>query len=371
MTPPTHNPQPATRNSLHLLVIGAGAIGCLVGGKLAQAGVAVTLAGRQRFVDAVTANGLRLISEGVTQRIDAIHPAVSLEAAFRHAAESGRPFDTAILTVKSYDTAAALDELKDAAANAGLPVPPILSLQNGVGNEEAIAAAFGPDHTIAGTITAPVEVPETGVVRLTKPKWMIGIAQWDRQQPAPVFNALYQQLLDAAIPVTLYDDARSMKWTKLLMNQIGNATSAILAQPPGVTFAHPAVADLEITALRETLAVMSGLGIRPVNVEKYPLGTLAPLLRCGPRWLLRPLLREIVSGARGGKMPSLYLDLEAGKTKNEVVWYNGAVARAGEEIGVATPVNRLLSETVLHLAAHPDEQESWHGNPEKLARAAR
>jgi 2-dehydropantoate 2-reductase len=360
---------PATFD-LQILVIGAGAIGCLVGGKLAQGGVAVTLAGRQRFVDAVTANGLRLISDGMTQRIDAIHPAASLEAAFQHAAKINHPFDAAILTVKSYDTAAALSELKEAAANAGLPVPPILSLQNGVGNEEAIAAAFGPERTIAGTITAPVEVPETGVVRLTKPKWMIGLAQWDRQQPVPVFDALHQKLLDASIPVTLYADARSMKWTKLLMNQIGNATSAILAQPPGVTFAHPAIANLEITALRETLAVMAASGIRPVNVEKYPLGTLAPLLRYGPRWLLRPVLRKIVSGARGGKMPSLYLDLEAGKTKNEVVWYNGAVARAGENSGIATPINRLLSETVLHLAAHPDERESWRGNVAKLAQAA-
>ncbi len=370
MTEPIPSPQPAIPNSLHLLVIGAGAIGCLVGGKLAQGGVAVTLAGRQRFADAVTANGLRLISEGATQRIDAIHPAASLDAAFQHAAKNNRPFDAAILTVKSYDTAAALDEVKNAAANAGLPVPAILSLQNGVGNEEAVAAAFGPDHTIAGTITAPVEVPETGVVRLTKPKWMIWLAQWDRQQPAPVFAELHRQLLAAGIPVTLYADARSMKWTKLLMNQIGNATSAILAQPPGVTFAHPAIANLEITALRETLAVMAGLGIRPVNVEKYPLGTLAPLLRYGPRWLLRPVLRKIVSGARGGKMPSLFLDLDAGKMQNEVVWYNGAVARAGKENGVPTPVNRLLSETVLHLAAHPDERESWRGNVAKLAQAA-
>ena len=370
MTDPIPNPQSPIPNPLHLLVIGAGAIGCLVGGKLAQAGVPVTLAGRQRFVDAVMANGLRLISDGVTERMDAIQSVASLDDAFRHAAESNCPFDAAILTVKSYDTATALAELGGAAQKTGLPVPPLLSLQNGVGNEEAIAAAFGPQRTIAGTITAPVEVPDTGVVRLTKPKWMIGIAQWDEQQPAPVFDALHRQLLEAGIPVTLYADARSMKWTKLLMNQIGNATSAILAQAPGTTFAHPSVANLEISALRETLAVMAELGIRPVDLEKYPLGTLAPLLRYGPRWLLRPVLRKIVSGARGGKMPSLYLDLEAGKTKNEVLWYNGAVARWGQERDIATPVSRLLNEIVLHLTAHPEERENWRGNVAKLAQAA-
>ncbi len=365
------NPQSAIFNSMPILVIGAGAIGSLVGGKLALADVPVTLVGRQRFVDAVNAQGLRLISGDSTQRIENVHPAASLADAFRHAASIGRPFVAAILTVKSYDTADALVELGEAATSAGLAVPPILSLQNGVGNEESIAAALGPERTMAGTITAPVEVPEAGVVRLTKPKFLVGMAQWDREKPAPIFDQLHKLLVDAGIPVSLYADARSMKWTKLLMNQIGNATSAILAQPPGVTFAQRAIADLEISALRETLAVMAAAGIRPVDVEKYPLGTLAPLLRYGPRWLLRPVLRRIVSGARGGKMPSLYLDLEKGRAENEVAWYNGAVARVGASVGVATPVNRLLSETVLRLAGHPADWEQWRGNVERLAGAAR
>lgn len=363
--------QQNSTHPLHILVIGAGAIGCLVGGKLAQAGFPVTLAGRQRTVDAVTANGLRLIVEGVSERVESIRPVASLDAAFRRAGEEGQPFDVAILTVKSYDTGAALAELGEAVQKSGLPAPALVSLQNGVGNEEVIAAGFGSERTIAGTITAPVEVPETGVVRLTKPRFLIGLARWEDERPAPIFDALVGQLTAAEIPVTLYADARSMKWTKLLMNQIGNATSAILGQPPAVTFADRAVADLEIRALRETLAVMAAVGIRPVNVESYPIGSLAPLLRYGPGWLLRPVLRKIVSGARGGKMPSLFLDLDAGKTKNEVVWYNGAVVRTGEEAGVPTPVNRLLTDTLLHLIAHPEERGEWRGNGQRLAQALR
>lgn len=371
MTEHARNPRRTTDNALHLLVIGAGAIGCLVGGKLAQAGFSVTLVGRQRFVDAVTAHGLRIISQDAAQRVENVHPVASLESACRHALASHRPFDAAILTVKSYDTLDALAELQKAAQKTGLPVPPVLSLQNGVGNEEAIADIFGPQYVIAGTITAPVEVPETGVVRLTKPKFLIGMAAWHPQHPAPIFDTLHSQFHAAGIPVTLYADARAMKWTKLLMNQIGNATSAILAQPPSVTFAQPVIADLEIAALRETLAVMAAQGIQPVNVEKYPLGTLAPLLRYGPGWLLRPVLRKIVSGARGGKMPSLYLDLEKGRAENEVAWYNGAVARMGAEMGVPTPVNRLLHETVQHLAAHPDEWTGWRGNIGRLVSTPR
>ena len=162
-----------------------------------------------------------------------------------------------------------------------------------------------------------------------------------------------------------------MKWSKLLMNMIGNATSAILAEPPGVTFADPRVANLEINALREALSVMAASGIHPLNLEKYPLRTAAPLLRFGPRALLRPVLRKIVGGARGGKMPSLFLDLQAGKRGSEVGWYNGAIVRKGREIGIHAPVNNLLTDTVQQLAADPQARQDWRGNYAELAAAAK
>ena len=118
-----------------------------------------------------------------------------------------------------------------------------------------------------------------------------------------------------------------------------------------MTFADPRIANLEIDALREALRVMAAAGIPPLNMEKYPLGTLAPLLRFGPRALLRPALHRIVGGARGGKMPSLFLDLDAGKCGSEIGWYNGAIVRKGEEVGVETPVNLLLTQTVRQLVA--------------------
>ncbi|MEZ4633643.1 MAG: ketopantoate reductase C-terminal domain-containing protein [Caldilineaceae bacterium] len=276
------------------------------------------------------------------------------------------PYDLAILTVKGYDTATALTELSDALNDHSLPVPLILSLQNGVGNEEAIATLYGSRHTLAGTITAPVEIPEAGLIRVTKPKFVVGLARWSPKQPEDELSAVQRVFEDAGISVTIYEDARSMKWTKLLMNMIGNATSAILAEPPAQTFADPAIADIEIAALREALASMAAAGIPAVNVEKYPLGTAAPLLRHAPKILLRPVLRQIVSGARGGKMPSLYLDLERGKPDNEVHLYNGAVSRLGEHNGVPTPVNRVLTAIVQELARNPAARAEWRGNHRRL-----
>ena len=357
-------------NSLRILIIGAGAIGCFVGGKLASAGHAVTLVGRARTAAALQARGLQVYAaDGSVERIPAVSAVASVQEAFPG------PYDLAVLAVKSYDTATVLDEI--AAATADAP-PAILSLQNGVGNEEEVAACFGPQWVVAGTITAPVEVKEPGVVQVTKPTFAIGLADF-RGENEKTGNRTHSSLLitlsstfsAAGLPTKVYNDATSMKWSKLLMNMIGNATSAILAEPPAVTFADPRIADLEIDALREALRVMAAAGIRPLNVEKYPLRTLAPLLRFGPRPLLRSALHRVVGGARGGKMPSLFLDLESGKMGSEVGWYNGAVVRKGVEVGIGTPVNRLLTETVQQLAAEPGLRAGWRGSFERLAAAAR
>ncbi len=357
-------------DSLRVLIIGAGAIGCFVGGKLASAGHAVTLVGRARTAAALQTRGLELYAaDGAVERVPSVNAVASVQEAFPDT------YDIAVLAVKSYDTATVLDEM--APLEALLP-PAILSLQNGVGNEEQIAARFGPQQVLAGTITAPVEVQDPGIVQVTKPTFAIGLADFrgdgedaGSNSLSSLLSSFSSSLSSAGLPAKVYSDARSMKWSKLLMNMIGNATSAILAEPPGVTFADPRIADLEIDALREALRVMAAAGIRPLNVEKYPLRTLAPLLRFGPRPLLRTALHRVVGGARGGKMPSLFLDLELRKRGSEVAWYNGAIVRKGVEVGVETPINRLLTETVRKLAAEPQLRAGWRGNFEQLAAAAR
>ena len=348
---------------LRILTIGAGAIGCFVGGKLASAGHAVKLVGRPGTTAALQSRGLELhAADGAVERIPSVSAVSSIREAFPDS------YDLAILAVKSYDTETVLDEL--APAEALLP-PAILSLQNGVGNEEQIAARFGPQRVLAGTITAPVEVKEPGVVQVTKSTFAVGLADFHGDSADPKSNSLSSSFSSAGLPAKVYNDAYSMKWSKLLMNMIGNATSAILAEPPAVTFADPRIADLEIDALREALRVMAAAGIRPLNVEKYPLRTLAPLLRFGPRPLLRSALHRVVGGARGGKMPSLFLDLESGKRGSEVAWYNGAIVRKGVEVGVETPANCLLTETVQKLAAERGLRAGWRGNYVQLAAAAR
>lgn len=153
------------------------------------------------------------------------------------------------------------------------------------------------------------------------------------------------------------------------MNMIANATCAILDMTPAEIFADSTGARLEVEALREALAVMDKIHVRAVNVKPYSLALLAPVLRRAPRPLLRMGLKQIVSGARGGKMPSLYLDLKRNRGKSEVSWLNGAIVARGEQVGIPTPVNRVITRILVELTAQPQEWERWRGAPDLLQAA--
>jgi 2-dehydropantoate 2-reductase len=348
---------------MNILIIGAGAIGCLVGGKLALSGQNVVLAGRPRFAETVRTQGLILEDAAGAHTVHNIRAAGSIAEAL---ALATAPYDLFIFTVKSYDTETALAELQEAAYAAGLELPALLSLQNGVGNEEAIGRAMGEARVIAGTITTPVSVRAPGVILIEKPSHTIGLSAWRGSELQPLVARLRNALREAGFATRVYANAQGMKWTKLLMNITGNATSAILDEPPVQVFADPALVDLEIAAWREALAVMRRAGIPPLNLGRRPFRIFAPLIRTLPDGLLRPVLRRQVASGRGGKMPSLQIDLCSGKTQSEVCWLNGAVARYGRHWQVPTPVNQQLTETLLGLVRNPAERTEWRSNHERL-----
>jgi 2-dehydropantoate 2-reductase len=94
------------------------------------------------------------------------------------------------------------------------------------------------------------------------------------------------------------------------------------------------------------------------------------LLAFGVRWLHPrlswPLIARAVGGGRGGKMPSFYLDLHSGRGQSEVDYLNGAVVRCGQRLGIPTPANRLLNETLLALTRGELPLAHFERQPEKL-----
>ncbi|MFN8459827.1 MAG: 2-dehydropantoate 2-reductase [Anaerolineae bacterium] len=291
-----------------ILVMGAGAIGCFVGGCLASSGHEVTLVGRPALMDKLARDGLTLHRPGLPPQTIFLKTITSVP--------TDSTFDFIFLTVKGPDTAQAIRDLS------GLSKSYLVSLQNGVGNEERLAAAFGPERVIAGTITIPIAVPELGLIEVSKPKGGFGFAPLQTGQPLVGLAAAFTQ---AGLTTALYDDYRAMKWSKLLLNMVNNASCAILKQTPAQVIARPELLNLEILALREAVDVMQAQGIRAVKLPGYPADWLARLISAHwlPLAVTGAILRPSMLSGRGSKLPSLYLDLAAGRPPLKLTFKTG------------------------------------------------
>jgi 2-dehydropantoate 2-reductase len=339
---------------MHVLCYGAGSVGSLVGGRLSESGAAsVTLLARRNHVAAIRTWGLVLEGPSGRTVCKGADSITSLD-------DLTSPPDLVILTVKAYQTSDALADLRDFLAR-GIP---ILSLQNGVGNEDLIAAAAPAARVIAGAITISVSVVRPGVVRQQTGGGGIAVAPagGSGDSGAGDLAALFQR---AGFRAETKGDYRALKWSKLLLNLIANASSAILGLPPAAIVQDPRVFHLEREAFREAVRVMRALGLRPVALPGYPVPLLARIMD-GPEWLGRVVLSNRIGRGRGDKMPSLWEDLERGRARSEVEVLNGAVAREGARLGIPTPVNTLLTEVLLSLASGARDRGAFRQNPGAL-----
>jgi 2-dehydropantoate 2-reductase len=342
---------------MNILIVGAGAIGGFIGGQLA-AQHNVTLFDRAPLVDAVRVRGLRIITPESEHTVTNLAAFTSLEDIFARRERTHTPhFDLVLVCVKAFDTSNAIELLRPYADR----IDRFLTPQNGIDNEDLLGAAFGRTKIISGTVLNPIAVPEIGVVRLEKTGRGIGLA--------PVEGSIdrYVDVIRATqLPVRTYADYRAMKWSKLILNLIGNATSAILDMPTRETFADRRVFQIEVTMLREALAVMRAQSIGAVNLPGSPVRLLAFGLRSAPQFILQRILQPMVGGGRGDKPPSLLVDMRSGKMQSEIDALNGAIVQAGKAIGVPTPVNAALVGIVHDLLEGKADRAQWRRNIDQL-----
>ena len=344
---------------LKVLAFGAGAIGTYIGGSLALAGQQLVFVEQPKVVEDLRQRGLRLdlTLDKRRQMKDAcrVDPASfvivsSLEEALRYG-----PFDVALFALKSFDTPTALEAMKPYADK----MPPVLCLSNGVSNEPAIAEALGKHKAIYGTVTSAIGRRGAGDIVLERLRG-IGVAKGH-----PLSEKLNKALNNALLNSRLFDEAHSMKWSKMLTNLIANPTSAILDMTAREVFANKELYDLEIEMLRECLAVMEAQGFEVVDLPGTPVRALAFATKL-PLWLSKPLLARAAGGGRGGKMPSFHIDLHSGRGKSEVEYLHGEVVDAGEKYNVPTPVNKVLTETLVALTNKEISLEEFARKPQKL-----
>jgi 2-dehydropantoate 2-reductase len=266
--------------------------------------------------------------------------------------------DVALIATKAYDTDGAIETLRKA-----IPYPEkcvFVSPQNGVGNEERLAAAFGADNVVAAALTTPIDRDRDGNSRPAKEG---GLALAPMGSNA--YNWLAATFAGTGVSVKIVEDWRSLKWSKLALNVVANASCAILNVLPNRFVHFDKIFTLEIRMIREVRAVMHALGIEPIDLPRYPVRALFGVASL-PTPISRGLMAHTIAGARGTKPPSLLLDLRRAKTQTEVDVLNGAVAAAGLERGVPTPVNAVYARVLNDIAHTPPLWAKYRERPDRL-----
>jgi 2-dehydropantoate 2-reductase len=303
-------------------VVGAGAVGTFLGEALRTTGAGVTYAPRK------------------------LEEVVPVEA------------DLAVVAVKAYATQGAVETLRRALPEGSDAA--IFTPQNGVGNEEILAQAFGEDRVVSGALTTAVERLPDGTVAAANAG---GLAF------APVGRKAHNYLIAAfertPVQVRVCADYRAMKWSKMALNIVCNASCAILDVLPAEIVAHPRLFALELAAVRELRAVMRSLNLRPLDLPRYPVRAFFRAAAL-PGPLAYGLLGRRIAGARGSKPPSLLLDVREGRGRTEACALNGAIAESGIRMSVPVPVNAAFARLADAVAADPDARARYRRSPETL-----
>lgn len=339
---------------MQFLVYGAGAVGGYIGAQLAQQGHAVTLITRAAAAEQINTVGL-LVEQGGSAARTRPTAVTTLIEAFN----GGPPYDAILLGMKSYDLEAAIPPLAALCDNAST----LITLQNGIDVERPCIEAFGAQRVLAGSLTTPVSKRAANRLVVERTDRGLGLSPTRRGQDVSPWVTVFR---DAGIDTVAVPDHHAMKWSKALLNIVGNASSAILGQPPGEIYASDPLFDLELRMLREALAVMHRLRLPVVDLPGSSARQLALGAGYVPRLLLKPALTRIVAKGRGDKMPSFYIDLASGRGKSEVIFHNGAIAAHGRELGIPTPVNATLSDVLMQLTRGEVPRSAYDHNPERL-----
>jgi 2-dehydropantoate 2-reductase len=311
---------------MRYLVMGAGALGSIFGGFLAKNGRDVAFVGLDDHLKAIQKSGLTITG------LWGEHHVKDLKAYYGTTGLTGA-FDVVLLSVKSHITATACRQCLPFMHEKSL----VVSIQNGLGNWETIAASVGWPRTIGGRIIFGAEVVRPGTARVTvyADKVLLGSPSGD--VGAERIQEIVDDLNAAGIPCSASPAITSQLWGKVLYNCSLNALGAILDVPYGELVRTPESLGLIEAVIKEIFAVAEAKGVA--------------MPYAGPEEYYRFLLeRQIPPTAMHHS--SMHQDISLGRT-TEIDALNGAISRYGKEKGVPTPVNDVLTALIKGLEQRP------------------
>jgi 2-dehydropantoate 2-reductase len=307
---------------VNIVIVGAGSMGCLVGGYLARAEHDVFLLDVDPDrVAAIEEGGL--VVEGVGGDFDVQPRAATVY--------EGDPPELVVVCVKAFDTDRAGRSIAEFIGEDSI----VLTLQNGVGNLEQLAHHLPREQLVAGVTSLGANLLRPGHVHHAgEGETHVGHLSGEEMELA---SRVAGVLDGARLPATASPDIRTQIWSKLAVNVGINALTAILRVRNGKLLSTEHAESVLRDAVHECLEVAGASGI--------PLAMEATFKR----------VRE-VARLTASNRSSMLMDVLAGR-RTEVDAINGAVVRRGLELGVPVPVNQTLTRLVHALERLHEMQE--------------
>jgi len=323
-------------------VVGAGAIGSVVGGLLARAGQDVTLIARQAHVETINRNGLFV--DGILGEFT-----VNVKAAEKL---DFRP-DVVLLTVKVQDVKETCREIKPYVKGV-----PLVTMQNGVRSDEIAASVLGKEDIISCVVFIHSRFLEPGRVTFgLDGALLVGEAYGDNGERIEGITSI----LNEAIKTEIRDNIHGAHWTKLLMNIMGNSPGAMTGLSLGEWGQHSGVRRIILLMLREALYVVEKAGIKLESLPGSPVLALKTIVK-SPLPIASAIFGSMTRSRRNADtIPSMLQSILRGKP-TEIDYLNGEIVKLGQKMGISTPYNSKVVELVrevekTHKFFSPDDLE--------------
>ena len=294
---------------MKVIVMGAGAVGCFYGGKLACVGHDVTFIARGENLTALQTSGLTVKSVHGDFRLPQV-------AATDHPDQAG-VCDLLLVCVKSYDTEKAAERIRPAVG----PHTVVISLQNGVENEDMLGPLLDTANVLGGMVYIGAELTAPGAV-LHSFSGRLVFGERRGQRTARV-EQLEKIFLAADIQAELSTDITTTLWDKLMWNAAFNAVATLTRSTVGEVLASLHTRTLIRETMLEVIAVAQaqGLSLATSRADEHIESSQSPTMALFPT--------------------SMAQDLRQRK-RLEYDALNGAVVRFGDRFQVPTPLNKTF-----------------------------
>jgi len=309
--------------SSKIVILGSGGVGGYFGARLAAAGNDVTFVARGAHFEAMRSNGLRVLSPLGDISLPEVEVVDSVDQIKRA--------DFVFLTVKLWDTEQALPYLVPLAEGGAA----IISFQNGVQKDEVLLKVLPKPSVMGGVSYISVAIQEPGVIRHFGPIQNLVFGEFDGSRTQRAVNLL-SACESAHIGARISNEIEREIWEKFVFLVGLSATTATIRQPIGVIRSNAQTRGFLLDVMRETVIVGRSRGV--ALAADYADKRI-----------------EFCDTLPAEMTASMYQDLHRGN-RLELPWLSGAVAELGEQMGIAVPRNRAVSDILaLYVTGHKSD----------------